>query len=283
MLVERVDPGPQELPHRRGRTRCGDALRGFFGRSASGSGSARLRARRSGGLGLGAARPRAPAARLRSASASARLGLGFGLGRRPRARRPASSSASTSSSVGSPARSPRRRVSCSPRSSASIAASSSSLGSSPPSGHDVRLHRRVHVLEELDRDVVAADPLDRVDLDLAPVDADLLRAPELVGDVRRRHRAEERARRPGLHLEAEHRLREHSGDLVRLVDRPRLVPRALLLALAELRDLRGRRGLGEPARQEEVPRVAARDVHDLAAEAELVDVVEEDDFHRANR
>ena len=85
---------------------------------------------------------------------------------------------------------------------------------------------------------------------------------------------------PGLHLEAEHRLREHARDLARLVGRPRLVPRALLLALPELGDLRRSRGLGEPARQQEVPRVAARDVHDLAAEAELVDVVEEDDFHQ---
>src|SRR4029077_2089248 len=120
---------------------------------------------------------------------------------------------------------------------------------------------------ELDRDVVAADPLDRVDLDLAPVDADLLRAPELVRDVRRRYRAEERARGPGLHLEAEHRRREHARDLAGLVGRPRLVPRALLLALPKLGDLRRSRGLGEPARQQEVPRVAARDVHDLAAEA----------------
>jgi hypothetical protein len=67
---------------------------------------------------------------------------------------------------------------------------------------------------------------------------------------------------------------------VRLVGRPRLVPRALLVALAQLGDLRRRRGLGEPARQEEVARVAARDVDDLAAQAELVDVVEKDDFHR---
>ena len=58
------------------------------------------------------------------------------------------------------------------------------------------------------------------------------------------------------------------------------MPRALLVALAQLRDLRRRRGLGEAPRQQEVARVAARDVHDLAAQAERVDVVEEDDFHR---
>ena len=62
-------------------------------------------------------------------------------------------------------------------------------------GDDERLDLDVHVLEELDRDRVAADALDRVDRDLAPVDANLPRAPDLVGDVGRRDRAEERARR----------------------------------------------------------------------------------------
>ena len=38
-------------------------------------------------------------------------------------------------------------------------------------------------------------------------------------------------------------------------------------------------GSASLARQEEVARVAARDVHDLAAEADVLDVVEEDDFH----
>ena len=62
--------------------------------------------------------------------------------------------------------------------------------------------------KELDRDLVAADALDRLrQVDLPPVDADLPRAPDLVGDVRRGHRAEERALRAGVHLEAKHRLR----------------------------------------------------------------------------
>ena len=50
--------------------------------------------------------------------------------------------------------------------------------------------------------------------------------------------------------------------------------------LLQLGDLRRRRDLGEPPREQEVARVAARDVDDLAAQADLVDVVEEDDFHR---
>ena len=52
------------------------------------------------------------------------------------------------------------------------------------------------------------------------------------------------------------------------------------IAPLELAHQPGRRHLGEPARQEEVARVAARDVHDLAAEAELVDVLLQNDFHR---
>ena len=39
--------------------------------------------------------------------------------------------------------------------------------------------------------------------------------------------------------------------------------------------------LGQLPRQQEVARVAARDVHDLAAQAELLDVLEQDDLHPA--
>ena len=61
-------------------------------------------------------------------------------------------------------------------------------------GHDRDLERGGHVGKELDRDLVAADPLDRLgQVELAPVDADLLRLPELLGDVGRGDRAEERA------------------------------------------------------------------------------------------
>src|SRR5262245_49055268 len=90
-------------------------------------------------------------------------------------------------------------------------------------GHDERLHLRDDVLEELDRDRVTPDALERVDRDLAAVDADLPRAPDLVGDVRRSHRPEQRPGRAGLHLEAQNGLAEEVGDLLRLLGRARLV------------------------------------------------------------
>src|SRR5205823_119217 len=54
-------------------------------------------------------------------------------------------------------------------------------------------------------------------------------------------------------------------------------------ALLELRDLRRHRDLGEPAREEEVPRVAACDVHDLAAQSDVVHVLGEDHLHPSPR
>ena len=45
--------------------------------------------------------------------------------------------------------------------------------------------------------------------------------------------------------------------------------------------LAGRGLLGEAPREQEVAGVAARDVDDLAAQADLLDVAEQDDFHRA--
>src|SRR5581483_7790670 len=48
----------------------------------------------------------------------------------------------------------------------------------PALGHDERLHLGDDALVDVDRDRVAADPLDRVDPDLAAVDADLARAPD---------------------------------------------------------------------------------------------------------
>src|SRR5204863_205154 len=84
---------------------------------------------------------------------------------------------------------------------------------------------------------ISADALDVVEIDLAAVDADLARAPDLVGDVRRRHRAEQRAGRAGFHLEAEDRLTQRLRDRLRLLGVRCLVARALLLALAQLGDL----------------------------------------------
>src|SRR5205807_5991512 len=147
--------------------------------------------------------------------------------------------------------------------------------------HDERAHLGRHVLEELDRDLVAADALDRVQLDPAPVDAHLVLRPELIGDVGRRDRAEERAGRAGLHVEAQLDLAEPLADRLRILERLRLVPGAPLLDLARLDDAGRSRLVGEPARQQEVARVSARDVHNLAAEADLVDVLAEDDLHLA--
>ena len=105
-------------------------------------------------------------------------------------------------------------------------------------GDDEGLHLDADVLEDVDRHVVAADALDVLQVDLAPVDADLARAPDLVGDVRRRDRAEERAGRAGLHLEAEHRLAQRLRDRLRLLGVRRLVTRPLRVALAQLGDAR---------------------------------------------
>ena len=128
------------------------------------------------------------------------------------------------------------------------ASTSSSDGSSPPSGTTSSPCRR-HVLEDLDRDRVAADPLDRLgQVDLPPVDADLLLLPELVDDVRRGDRAEETAARAGLDVEAKHGRAELLRDLLGLVGVARLVAGTLLLALLELREERRRRGLRKPPR-----------------------------------
>ena len=134
-------------------------------------------------------------------------------------------------------------------------------------GNDERLHLHVYVLEELDRDAEAADPLERVAGDLAPVDADLPCSPDLVGDVGRRDRAEERARRAGLHLEPQHGLAEELGDLLSLVRAPRLVLRACGVDLLQLRHARRRGVLRQLAGKQVVPRVAASDVDDVPPQA----------------
>ena len=168
---------------------------------------------------------------------------------------------------------PRRRL---PRprlrraSSASSSASSSSGGSSSPSGATTSFSSAVTSAKTLDRDGVAADPLDRVHLELAAVDADLLLLPEPVGDVRRGDRAEERAGRACVDVEPQlERLEPRRRSRApRRPSSPRGVPAARRASRARATSA-GRRHLGEPARQQEVARVAARDVHDLAAQAEL--------------
>ena len=84
---------------------------------------------------------------------------------------------------------------------------------------------------------------------------------------------------PDLTSKREHRLAQHVGDLVRLLERAGLVPGALLVDPLELGDAARRGRLGQLARQEVVAGVAAGDVHDLAAQTDLVHVREEDDLH----
>src|SRR5579862_401502 len=96
-----------------------------------------------------------------------------------------------------------------------------------PCGGHRQLELRRHVLEDVDRDGVTADPLDRRHLELAPVNSDLLLLPEAVGDVRRRDRAEERAGGPGVDVESKLDRLEPLRDPARLVDRLRLVARTL--------------------------------------------------------
>src|SRR5439155_8118711 len=57
-------------------------------------------------------------------------------------------------------------------------------------------------------------------------------------------------------------------------------PGALRLALLQLGDARGSRLLRQLARQQEVAGVTAGHVDDVAAQADLLDVREEDDVHR---
>jgi hypothetical protein len=54
---------------------------------------------------------------------------------------------------------------------------------------------------------------------------------------------------------------------------------AICSACSELGDPRRRRDLGQAAREEVVAGVAARDVDDVPAQPELLDVLEEDDLH----
>src|SRR5262249_59334919 len=93
-------------------------------------------------------------------------------------------------------------------------------------------------------------------------------------------RTEQRARRARVDVEAQLELLEAVGDRTCLVDRLRLAARTLGVALLDLLHERRRGDLCQTARKQEVARVTAGDVHDLAAQAQLVDVFGEDDFHR---
>ena len=84
---------------------------------------------------------------------------------------------------------------------------------------------------------------------------------------------------PDLTLEAENRLPEHLGDPPACS-----VLRASFFArwasTARLGHAGRRRHLGQAARQEVVAGVPARDVDDVPAQPELLDVLEQDELHR---
>src|SRR5437899_10223615 len=101
-------------------------------------------------------------------------------------------------------------------------------------GHDERPYLDGHILEQLDRDLEAPDPFERLAADLAPVDSDLVFLPQLVRDVGRRDRAEQRAGGPGLDVEAKLDLTEPLRDRLCILERLRLALGAPLFDLAHL-------------------------------------------------
>ena len=146
-------------------------------------------------------------------------------------------------------------------------------------GDDEGLHLGRHPLEHVDRDAEAADPLDHVEVDLAAVDADLPRPPELLlGDVGRRDRAEERTCRAGLDLNA-----GWSSSAWPRSPRPGRTSAASWRAACRSGDLGDAPGVATSAsrREQVVAGVPALDVDDVALEADLLDVAGQDDFHHA--
>ena len=150
-------------------------------------------------------------------------------------------------------------------------------------GDDERLHLGGDVLEDLDRDRVAADALDRrrarscggrrgscASRQISSAMSVGVTEPksEPVG--------------PAFTSKRSSVLRRASSAIsLRLLGRARLVARALRLDRASSSATRpGVADLGEPAREQVVAGVAARDVDDVAAQAELLDVAEQDDLHR---
>ena len=172
----------EDIDRRRDATSLRAEVRASLHRPVESAVESRTRARRRLGSAAGSA----------STAASARLcGLVSALARSPRPRprrpRPRRLAAALGCRLGlrflGRSAAPRRRL-----------GSGSSLGRQLAAlGNDQRRTVDGHVGEELDGDLVAADPLDRVgQVDLAAVDADPCAFPELVGDVGRGHRAEER-------------------------------------------------------------------------------------------
>ena len=201
-------------------TRCGREHASASSRllSRSSTGRSARRGRRGAAAGVGSGRRARRRVLVGGSTRAVGVRSNSSSGRRPRpARAPSSSSSAISTSSSSAAglrlgrglaRPPRRPPS--PRAPPRAAARR-------PRGRPASSPRPSTSSKSVDRDRVAADPLDRVvEPDLAPVDADLARAPDLVGDVRRRDRAEERAGRAGLAPRSAARvLRERVRDLLR--------------------------------------------------------------------
>src|SRR5207253_2240853 len=122
-------------------------------------------------------------------------------------------------------------------------------------GHNREAKRRGHIGEELDRNLIAADSLDRLGkVELAPVDPNPLALPDPVSDVRRRDRTEQRAGLAGLDVEAELVALEFLHELLRLLEALRLVLSAARDELLELRHAARRGWFGQPPRQQAVAR-----------------------------
>src|SRR5207244_13086467 len=122
-------------------------------------------------------------------------------------------------------------------------------------GHDERPSLDGHILEQLDRNLETSDPFERLAADPSPIDTDLVLLPQLIRDVGRRDRTEQRAGGPGLHVEAKLDLTEPLRDRLCILERLRLALTAPLFDLAHLGDASRRRLVGETPRQAEGPRV----------------------------
>ena len=86
---------------------------------------------------------------------------------------------------------------------------------------------------------------------------------------------------PALDVEAKLGRLEPRRDRLRLVDGLCLVPGSQGIAALQLPHEAGSGRLGEAARKQEVARVAASHVDDLAAQAEALDVLTKNDLHES--
>src|SRR5438105_4875927 len=147
-------------------------------------------------------------------------------------------------------------------------------------GDDLDGDRRDDLGVESHDDVGGTELLERlVQLDLATVELNARLRAHRVGDVGRGHRAEELAAlaraRPKLDLRAHETRRELiCRAAIALLARRAVAPHALGLSNDALRCLQR-----EPARDQEVARVAIGDIEQVALATEVVHVLPQDDLH----